>query len=382
MKKVLKVLGIIVALILIIVVGEIVLNKIYKTSYSKLDETDKKMFSDLSKVYDSFRNSSDKLWDENYRFDKEPLLLTRTWKDKGIYRKYSYVLNVDNAKNMLNAKEIEMPKELNLPKVYRIDRFAPGTAELWMPFNFGTVKLDNKEVFYFKYYPKMMTNPKLYFDFSSFMLHESFHTYKQANWTYDEHGATHIENFPKDVENYGLMGVEFKILDKILESDDKKIVKEALEELTIVRGYRYNKWPQLYGETKAEAIEGSARYIEYRYSNLIGGKLKVLATPNEPYSITFEQAFNFITNKQAPASFMERDSRYETGATIEFGMDKIGIDWKPMIEDSNKKHGKTQYDILKDYFNMDSRNDLNKKLEEIKLKYNYEELKNLSAKII
>ena len=50
------------------------------------------------------------------------------------------------------------------------------------------------DVFYLKYHPKMFSNPDLYFDFSSFLLHEGFHAYKQKDWTYDANGESLFTN--------------------------------------------------------------------------------------------------------------------------------------------------------------------------------------------
>ena len=172
MKRRLMFLGIIIIIIAGIVGAQIGLNKIDKVTYSKIDDVDQKMFKELSIIYDNFRNSSDKLWDANYHLDKMPIVLTRMSKLNGVIIQYSYILNFDGAKTMFNAKEIEMPKELNLPTVYRLDRFAPSTLFAWAPLNFGALKLDEKEVFYFKYYPDMITSQQMHFDFPFVLLNQ------------------------------------------------------------------------------------------------------------------------------------------------------------------------------------------------------------------
>ncbi|MBO3446347.1 hypothetical protein [Clostridium sp. CCUG 7971] len=81
---------------------------------------------------------------------------------------------------------MNMPNSLNLPEVYRIIKFDTNMISTLIPSNFGTVDINDQSIFYFKYHPKMMENPDLYFDFSSFLLHESFHTYNQEDWKYDK----------------------------------------------------------------------------------------------------------------------------------------------------------------------------------------------------
>lgn len=365
-----------------ILLGSIILNKSYHTKFDSLDKVDQQMLQELSIIYKSFETSSNKLWDEKYHFEKQPLILIRTNKDRGLIRKEAYALNVEGIENSIFAKEIQIPKSLHLPKIYRLSRFDVRTLSTWFPSNFGTVNMKNNKIFYFKYHPNMLSNPDLYFDFPSFLLHESFHTYKQKDWLYDANGEEHIENYPINKENYALMGLEFKLLDQAMRDKNPETIKQNLHDWTLVRKYRYHKWPQLIGETKTEAIEGSARYIEYRYSNLTGGNLTVLATKQAPYHITFLEAFNFIANGQgASPAFLERPIRYETGSALELLMDQANIPWKEMIEDNPMKRGKTQYEILTSYFKVDDVTNLENKIKEIKESNDYQTLLEQGEKI-
>lgn len=228
----------------------------------------------------------------------------------------------------------------------------------------------------------MMDNPDLYYDFSSFLLHESFHTYKQKDWIYDKNSGESINNYPVNKENYALIGLGFKLLDKCMESNDKNKVGNYLKQWTIVQTYRYKKWPQLQNETNTEAIEGTARYLEYKYSKLTGKHLMVLAKKEEPYHVTFMQAFQFIANNQAESrDFLNRSMKYETGSALALTMDKLSINWKPEIEDSKNHRGKTQYEILKKYFNINDSDITEDKLMEIKKNNDYNSLLILGDKI-
>ncbi|MEK3747765.1 hypothetical protein NYE25_05945 [Paenibacillus sp. FSL E2-8871] len=361
----------------------ILLNKTYRTTFESLPETDRRMLTELSELYNHFEQSSDQLWNKDYRFDSKPLLLVRTTKDSGLFRSEGFAVNVPMKKGIF-AQEISLPESMGLPKVYRISRFSPTTLSAWFPANFGTLNLKGMETMYFKYYPKMFSDPALYFDFSSFLLHEGFHIFKQKDWTYDANGAEHIDNYPVNEENYALMGIEFKLLDQAMAESNPELVQQYLHDWTVVRNYRYYKWPQLIGETKTEAIEGSARYLEYRYSKLTGGNLMVLATKQEPYHVTFMQAYDFIANGQAESpSFLERSIRYETGAALELTMDKANIPWKEAIEDvPGKKPGMTPYEILSNYFKMNDLTTIESQLGEIKEVYDYDALRKQGAKIV
>jgi len=229
----------------------------------------------------------------------------------------------------------------------------------------------------------MFENPDLYLNFSSFLLHEAFHTYKQKDWLYDSNDGEYIENYPYDKENYALIGLEFKLLDECMQANNVNEIKNYLREWTIIRTYRYKKWLQLLAETNTEAIEGTARYIEYSYSKLIEGKLTVLAKKQEPYYVTFSEAYNYIANNQAESpNYLERPMRYETGAALGLIMDKANINWKTEIEDSKDKRGKTQYQILKEYFNVSNEDISDKNVDKIKNENNYNELIKSGEKIV
>lgn len=369
-------------LLLCIVSGNILINKFHNTNYNNFNSVDKEMFNKLSNIYKEFHKNGDKLWPD-YDFEKMPLILIRTYKDKGILRKYAYAINVEGMKEGIFSKEVTMPKDLDLPKVYRISSLDPQLFKSFMPGNFGEIDIKGQKVFYFKYYPKMIENPDLYFDFSSFLLHESFHTYKQENWEYDKNDGEYIENYPNNKENYALIGVEFSLLDKALETNNKEDIEKYLKDWTIIRTYRYEKWPQLKNETNTEAIEGTARYMEYEYSKLTGGNLTVLANKEAPYHITFIHAFNYIANGEAESpEYLKRPMRYEVGSALGLLMDELNINWKSQIEDSKDNPGKTQYEILKKYFNITDKDVNEKTIKSIEDENNYNELLKQGEKIV
>lgn len=385
-KKRLKKLHIIlllVSLLIISVVGSIILNKTYKIQYNSLDKTDKEMLIELSAICKNFNHNVDSLWNKDYKLSEKPIIFIRSSKSNGLIRKQAYAINVKSIENSIFSKKIDIPSSMGLPPVYRISKFDLSTISTWMPINFGNIKISNEDVFYFKYYPKMMENPDLYYDFSSFLLHESFHTYKQKDWIYDKNEGEYIKDYPVNKENYALMGLGFSLLDKCMESNDINQVKNYLKEWTVVQTYRYKKWPQLQNESNTEAIEGTARYLEYKYSLLTGKHLMVLAKKEEPYHVTFMQAFEFIANNQAESrTYLERPMKYETGAALGLIMDKLNIIWKPEIEDSKNKRGKTQYEILKKHFNINDTDIVEDKLMDIKNNNDYNSLLILGEKIV
>ena len=140
---------VIIIVLLGVVTSNIILNKTYKTKYEDFNSVDKKMFEQLSNIYNQFEKNSDKLWNDDYRLNELQIILIRTNKDKGIIRKYAYAINVKGIKNSIISEKIDMPKSLNLPPVYRVSKFDIDMISTWFPSNFGTLDIDGENVFYF-----------------------------------------------------------------------------------------------------------------------------------------------------------------------------------------------------------------------------------------
>ncbi|ENK1243725.1 hypothetical protein AB2063_001872 [Clostridium botulinum] len=378
-KKTKIIMGIIIIILVSLTSGGIFYNKFYKPYYKSMDSIDKEMFNELSNIYNQFNKNKKEIWDV-FNFNNEPLILIRTYKEKGVLRKYAYAINIESIENSIFIKKIDMPQYTNIPKVYRISSLYPYLLSSFMPNNFGTVKIKGTEIFYFKYYPEMIKDPKQNQDFSSFLLHEIFHIYKQKHWTYDKNGdGSIIENFPNNKENYALMGVEFSLLDKCLKTNDKNIIKNYLKDWTIIRTYRYNKWPQLKTISKIEAIEGTATYITEKINNLMQGDLRKNYPPKIPYSDEVEYLSN---QEKIHLIIFEKSLYYNTGSTLGIILDKLDIDWKKDIEDSKNKKGKTQYEILKKYFNITNEDINTKNIEKIESENNYNSLLKQGEKIV
>ncbi|TLG72133.1 hypothetical protein [Culicoidibacter larvae] len=350
-------------------------NQIVSTDYSETDPTDQQMFQEIAEIYQTFKTSSDALWTSDYRLDQLPLVLIRTAKYNDFFCQYAYLINIPGAENIIGAKAMTLPEELDLPPVYRINNITLGFSSTWLPDNFGTLSMNNTEAFYYKYSPEMMTNPQTNLAFKEFMIHESFHVYRQAAWTYDQRpdNNSFTENYPYIGEQYALFGLEFSLLDQALASNDPKQIKNIMQDWLVVRNSRYQQWPQLIGETNTEAIEGTAQYTEIRYAYLTGGSDQAVAALNQANAPTFQAAFTAMAEGNQP-EYLERSIYYETGSALGVIMDKLILDWKPQIEDSAVNPGKTQYEIIKSYYNLPETFEQAQALEKIKNDNNYQAL--------
>ena len=87
-------------------------------------------------------------------------------------------------------------------------------------------------------------------------------------------------------------------------------------------------------------------------------------------------------DRQNLQDFLERNMRYETGSALELSMDKANIPWKEAIEDSRTKQGKTPYEVLNTYFNINDTSTIENKMKEIKENNDYETLLEQGEKLV
>jgi len=141
LKKPVIIIGTLIIVLGIWIIGNIVLNKTTKIDYNSLDQTDKEMFTELSKIYINFRDNSDKLWDEKYKLNEKPIILVRANKSNGLIRNQAYAINLDDYNKSIFSKKIEVSASLELSNVYRLSKFEPNTLNTWLPNNFGKVNI-------------------------------------------------------------------------------------------------------------------------------------------------------------------------------------------------------------------------------------------------
>ncbi|MCS3529578.1 hypothetical protein [Chryseobacterium sp. JUb7] len=345
-KKLLKA----IAISLVLLIGSVLLfiiliKKMPEGEYSKLDPTDKKMFDELTLQYKTFHEKPDQIWTSSYHYDQEPLIVIRSQKNKFIWR-YIYLINASKYINTKKFKKINFPGNPYLKDVYAATSLGNLSGEYWFPGAFTYSFLKDKNVLAFKYYPELFEKEGSFPDFKYFSMHEAFHIYAQKDWTYDKEGKDHITNYPFNKEHFDLLRKEYSLLDKGLKTSDTTELNMIMKEWVKIRKKRYKKWPQLINETNSEAIEGTARYIEYKYSDLIG-KTRPFITDNSGKVISFSQGLEMILKDKANYSFLTRTASYDKGAALGYILDKLDPLWKNKIEDSPSHKGLTPYEILK-----------------------------------
>lgn len=366
--------------IIIVSVAFIAFSDIRSTKdYESLDLFDKTMFKELSKLYKVQKTDSNLVWNNTFNLNKLPLILVRARKDKGMLYSYSYLINVDGASDIFNAKEMNMNKVLGLPKVYKMGKLSLPSVKFLFPSNFGTTTINGQRVFYFKYNDNMISSEDPFWGFPTFMLHEAFHAYKQSSWDYDS-GGDWILDYPFDIEQLSLLGLELNLTDTALTSKTPKDTQVLLKDIAILRTYRYKRWPQLIDETNSEAIEGTANYVEIKYAEAKNRITRFLLS-SQLKKVTFMDIYNQIADGNVSPNILERTISYDRGAALCLLMDQSNIPWKLKIDKSKANGGKTQYQIIYDYFNMD-KIDLDKEIERIKTLDDYKSYNTRASNIV
>ncbi|QIS21620.1 hypothetical protein [Nocardia terpenica] len=321
------------------------------STYAELDETDKTMFDQLSTQYETFATQPEKLWDNEYRYDRMPLVLVRARKDRGIVWRYMYLVNASGIMDTSGFRKVDFPGNPYLHDVFATKALGWQSLSLLPPANFTALRLGGREVLAFKYHPDMFsreTDPLRTFPY--FSLHEAFHYYKQANWDFDRNGrTTWVENYPTGADHLSLLHTEFALLDRLGTEADPALFPAIARDLALVRAARYQRWPQLVAQDNTEAIEGTARYLERRYSDLTGGKVGVL-TNKQGQTSTFTAVLDWIEQNPDRGKLLERTMAYETGAQLGYILDRLEPRWKKLMEPSPIGEQLTQHEILRRHF--------------------------------
>lgn len=320
--------------------------KLPGTHYAELDETDQRMFTSLSSLYEQFQADPAAIWSADYRFDEQPLTLIRRDEVGGVIWHYAYLVNMSDVIDTAGMQKVDLP-DGSLPDDVRVTKTL-GTASLpfWAPFNFTIETLGETPVLTFKYSADILDgagDPSL--EFGTFLLHEAFHVGTQQEWTYDR-GAEgdRIFDYPTSSEQLALLRTEFAILDSTTGVTDPARMEIAAHDLAQIRIARYEKWPELRVQDNTEAIEGTARYVERRMSDLTHGDINILTTKSGG-TATFVSVLDYIEETEQ-FEILERDIAYETGAQLGYMLDVIEPTWKQKIEPAPAGEGLTPFQTL------------------------------------
>lgn len=308
-------------------------------STETLDEIDSSLFEQLSKIYQLFAESINQIWTSDYRLDLDPLLLIRV--DENGDAQYGYIVNHPEPESFEGAQLVDLPDDLNLPPVYRLNEIPNAKRLENVPFFDFAYPANGTDVYMMKY-----TDPDddpfmspTNFDWILFFAHEGFHRYQMNAWEIPD-SMQDVKNYPLNADNIALIYLENHLLLDALSASDSEL-DDILQQFIAVRSLRIEQWEEVaLLDNPQEAAEGTARYIETQISEV--ASIRSEGQPSmEDYLIISLNTKEHIRDELAFGRF------YSTGAALSTLMDRLGRDWKAQIE-----AGKTQYDVLSEYYKL------------------------------
>jgi hypothetical protein len=329
-------------------------------SYDKMSSQDQKTFTYLSKVYSAFEKNPAQIWDNTYKFQKEPLILLSKKAEKGIHQSI-YLINMSSMINTSKYQKVSFPAHMNLDDVYVTSWYGIKLLPQWF-INFNFIDIDDKSVMAFSVNPTQLKEDNPFNTFPYFMPHEAFHEYKQMRdgWLYDnpeinELYGEHIENYPHTKEHYTLLREEYALLDSAINQlSNKEQLAATMKKWIEIREQRYKKWPNLKHETNSETMEGTAMYIEQKlYEAGIYPISSWRAIANEENPTVFEQykfnqVMDMVDKFPGSASNLERRMSYDKGTALALILDVLDKEWKNKVGKVQNKKMPTLYDLVKE----------------------------------
>ncbi|MEG2484389.1 MAG: hypothetical protein RSB51_02845 [Clostridia bacterium] len=356
MDKGFKILKILVGILIVCIAWDFLANKLFKRDFADISDTDKAMFNELSKVFSVYKNSTEEIW-STFKLNEMPVILSGS---------SPYIINLDELKGKGYVQKIEMPAELNLPTVYRLCNYTPNLYKLFFFNTSGEIEIKEKTVPYIKYNEnsfKVSTASKEYF--TNFLNAKVFSSYMQKEYA----SSKGIKKYPKDVENYALLALEYTLLDKIDNEKNIDSLNTLLKEYVTVRSERIRKFPQLKEEEKLEDIYGSQMYVAGKVNEKLNRPLK------EYNTLKIIDKYTSHINSKEGRKYFTLDSFSDTGNILANTLDKLNIDWK---KDLNKTEGKTMFACIAEHVGSMQ----NISLDSIKEKYKFYQIEERTKRAI
>lgn len=335
-------------LLVLAVVIPAALNRISSSRFDDLDETDRKVLSELNTYIDSERRQS--VWQE-YRLGDHAILAIHGRLGR------AYLVNPEKEVNSLFAKKVELPESYSIT-VYRISSTTPQLLPFLLKGNFNTVgdelKLLGSEVYFTRYTDDSVTGACKSDHYITFLAHESFHYYVQGEWTkvgrFDTSDLT-----DRDLD---LLEAEYQVLAQIqetLEDGGDQAELQGLAQAYVQAADARFEASSAYmkQETQAETEEGTATYIGVQASQRVGydfGIMLFAGAGSEPTQTYFDTVVPLIRKGKMDRFAIATDMVYQSGGLLCQMLDALGVPgWQQQLNAQTKESPVTLYDILRDY---------------------------------
>lgn len=372
LKKIGNIILIIFGIVLILLCADLLTNKTLNKTYSGLNVTDRQAIEEICTVIDLFdkEDGNPDVWDKVYNPCETGCIIIH---DYAAARGYCYVINTTLPANIFSQK-IDMPDEYSDINVYRMAMVTPYLLKTFSPsFDEGHIDVNDTSLYAVKY----DTSTVKYSGSGS--LEESYvkNTFRDAAATPDAPVAQSDVKFVINEENTALTGLQYRIIDELLETDDKNLADELLCEYVLVRDYQASKYPDFAKQQeKTELVKGREQYVYYTVSKLTGNGYTYFDKEISD-RITFYSAYHYICTgsyESDVGDYFDEEGGIYTGAALCEIMDKFDIadNWEKKLDNSTNAQFVSQYSLIKDYCKTKDYKDMT--LNNIQRAYNYEEV--------
>ena len=372
LKKIGNIILIIFGIVLILLCADLLTNKTLNKSYNALNNSDRQAIDEICAViglFDKEEGNSD-VWNSVYNPANTGCVIIH---DYGIVRGYCYVINTTLPANIFSQK-IDMPDDFSDINVYRMAMCTPYLLQTLSPsFEEGHIDINDNSLYAVKYDISTVKYS------GADSLKDSYvkNTFRDATATPDAPNAQVDLKFIINEENTALTGLQYRIIDELLATDDKDTADELLCQYVLVRDYQASKYPDFEKQQeRVELVAGREQYVYYTVSKLTDNGYTYFDKETSD-SITFYSAYHYLCTGSYGSDigkyFSEEGCIY-TGAALSEVLNKFEIvpDWKRKLDNSTTGDFVSQYSLIKDYCKTKNYKDMT--LNDIKRSYNYEEL--------
>ena len=312
------------------------------------DKTDREVFRSLSAMFNQFRGGSDKIWSEDYRLDRMPVLLVREEKDRDLY---GFLINHPNPVELGGTPQ-DIPADLELPPIYLLKPLPSKKEIADIPYFTFSMALGGTGTLVLKYsaedfwgFGNEVTAADIEFlteQWPLYLVHEAFHAFQIESWD-SRPGSQYTADYPLDEMHLALIMLETSALRSAVSSGSEEARRKNTQMFIAVREQRIKRYIEVeYLDLSQEQIEGTARYMEHQIGSLLGFKWKNLENFASEDSL-MPMPESRIRSHAAFHRF------YGTGAAQCRLLDEFQVEgWKNRIIG-----GLSPYEILRDHLALD-----------------------------
>lgn len=380
-KRILNIVLILIGVILIVVCTDLITNRTLKTDYSSLSDVDKTALDQIVSVVDLFdeNNGNEDIWSKNYNPTDNGCIITRKL---GFLKGTSYVINEDLSDNIF-AQKIDMGEKYEDISVYRLAGCTPQTLTMYFSSEDNeVVNMGDKQLFSMEYSSSVAYS-------TGISLEENFvkTSFKDDIQTSDFPKYDVDIDFNFNSRNIALTGLQYRIIDDLLDEVNPEEIKELIAEYVTVREYQLSGAPKLaLQQEKIELAQGCPQYALYCISGETGSNTTYF-NRDTSNSIDFYSAFYYICTGQYSSDLQEyfnEAGNVQVGAALCEILDKKAVipNWREMLDGSTEDNLVTQYSLIKAYCNSNCQEYMGKSISEIQRAYSFEEISSMSDLLV